>query len=295
MATARRLDSGVAQEASAGLIREFAFTDDDFRNLAKLAYQQTGITLADTKRNLVYGRLSRRLRALGLASFRDYWKFLAEDPTELERFINSISTNLTRFFREVHHFEHLGSEVARPYAEASRKGRGGRLRIWSAGCSTGEEPYSIAAVLVREIAGAERQDVRILATDIDTDVLSKCRQAVYPESSLDDIPPTFRSAFEKNREAGSAQTISPVASARSLTVFKQLNLLHSWPIKGHFDAIFCRNVMIYFDGPTKTALVERFMQQLRPNGFLYIGHSESLIGNVQGLSLIGRTTYRRGN
>src|SRR5262245_59296379 len=153
--------------------REFAFSDADFRGLAQLAYEHAGIALADSKRNLVYSRLSRRLRVLGLSTFQEYREHLAESDREIESFINSISTNHTKFFREAHHFDHFRTHVAVPFVQAGYRSSDRRLRIWSAGCSTGEEPYTIAVVLKREIRDIESHDVRILATDIDTDVLGK--------------------------------------------------------------------------------------------------------------------------
>ncbi|HZP74761.1 MAG TPA: protein-glutamate O-methyltransferase CheR [Pseudolabrys sp.] len=268
--------------------REFEFAEADFRNLAKLAREQTGIVLAETKSNLVYSRLARRLRALGLTSFGQYWDYLqGEKGTgEIENFINSISTNHTKFFREEHHLEHLHSHVAAPFAK-SVKGRG-RLRIWSAGCSTGEEPYSIALVLQTTVPDIEKHDVRILATDIDTDVLAKASAAEYPASGLGDIPAKYHGDVETD---DSVMVMSD--RVRSLIAYRQLNLLTPWPFKGPFDAIFCRNVMIYFDNDTKTALVERFAQMLKPGGWLYIGHSETLLTVHANLQLVGRTTYRR--
>lgn len=274
--------------------REFAFSDADFRRLAELAYRHTGISLSESKRDLVYNRLSRRLRALGLASFREYHEYL-EGPQghqETERFINSVSTNHTRFFRESHHFLHFRTHVAVRFAQANHGLRGGRLRIWSAGCSTGEEPYTIAMVLKKEISAIARHDVRILATDIDTEVLAKGERGEYPASALQEIPPEYRPFLQsKSRDKGATLTIDD--TLRSLVAFRQLNLIGPWPVKGPFDAIFCRNVMIYFDNSTKKELVDRLSKVLRPGGWLYIGHSESLIGGHPGLELVGRTIYRR--
>jgi len=294
MATARHTAAAaVVDDATVDLEREFAFSEDDFRSLSKLAYEQAGIVLPESKRNLIYGRLSRRLRALELSTFRDYRAYLtgAGGAAEMQNFVNSISTNLTKFFRESHHFDHFRSTVVVPYAQA--RGRGNRrLRIWSAGCSTGEEPYTIAVILQREMADIARHDVRILATDIDTDVLAKAAQGEYPENSIEDVPKAYRSYFEQS-PGGRGSTVRLSAATRSLIAFRQLNLLNTWPFRGQFDAVFCRNVMIYFDTPTKAALVERFVERLIPGGWLYIGHSESLLGSHNGLKLMGRTIYRR--
>jgi chemotaxis protein methyltransferase CheR len=278
--------------AGMGVGREFSFTDADFRNLARFAYEHAGIALGESKRNLVYSRLSRRLRTLGLTSFRDYCEYLAATPSELEGFINAISTNLTKFFREAHHFEHLRDHVAVPFAQAALRTKGLRLRVWSAGCSTGEEPYTIAAVLRREIRNPAQHDVKILATDIDTEVLSKAAAGIYSLDAIDEVPKSYREFF---RAAGARQPnmVSVAAELRALITFRQLNLIGTWPFRGPFDAVFCRNVMIYFDNITKTSLVERFTQILKPGGWLYIGHSESLLGVHPGLRLVGRTVYQR--
>ena len=272
--------------------REFAFSKGDFEYLAALAYERAGISLSDSKRNLVYGRLSRRLRALGLTSFGEYRAYLESDSSEIERFINSISTNHTKFFREAHHFTHFRSGVAQIFAQQDQKRAMRRLRIWSAGCSTGEEPYTIALVLRREIADMNRHDVKILATDIDTDVLAKASRGEYAADALDNIPDPFCRYFKPTEESETS-TIKVAQDVRSLITFRPLNLVQTWPMKGPFDAIFCRNVMIYFDAPTKAKLIERFVRLIRPGGWLYIGHSESLIGSHPGLQLMGRTIYRR--
>jgi len=274
--------------------REFAFSDADFRKLVELAYRHTGISLSQSKRDLVYNRLSRRLRALGLSTFREYHEYLEgpEGHQETERFINSVSTNHTRFFRESHHFAHFRTHVAVQFAHASHGPGGGRLRIWSAGCSTGEEPYTIAMVLKKEIAAIARHDVRILATDIDTEVLAKGARGEYSVSALHEVPPEYRS-FLQGKSRGSAGSVVVDESLQALVTFRQLNLIGPWPVKGPFDAIFCRNVMIYFDNPTKKELVDRLTKLVRPGGWLYIGHSESLIGGHPGLELVGRTIYRR--
>jgi len=269
--------------------REFEFSDADFRALAKIAYEHAGITLPDAKRNLVYGRLSRRLRALGLSSFESYRKYLSEHADEeLQQFVNAISTNLTKFFREAHHFEHFVSHVIAPFVAAHPNG-GGKLRIWSAGCSTGEEPHTIALLLQAEIKNLSTRDIRVLATDIDTEVIRRGALGVFSAESVSAVPAKYRAALRK----ADGDMVAVDESVRSLISFGQINLMHNWPMKGPFDAIFCRNVMIYFDGPTKAKLVDRFTDLLRTDGWLYIGHSESLLGSHPRLKLSGRTIYRR--
>lgn len=268
--------------------REFSFRDTDFRLLAKFAHDSAGIFLPDSKRNLVYGRLSRRLRALGLNSFREYYEYLSSNRSEVQRFINAISTNLTKFFRESHHFRHFEQVIVASVSQDSPK----KVRIWSAGCSTGEEPYTIAAVVNRKVSGRRNVDIRILATDIDTDVLATAIRGEYLESSIDDVPPAFREMFTE-KAAGNVDKVFIADDVRDFVRFRHLNLMESWPFRGTFDAIFCRNVMIYFDAPTKARLLDRFAECLNPGGWLYIGHSESLTRSHPLLELEGKTIYRR--
>jgi chemotaxis protein methyltransferase CheR len=290
-------NTGAAATAEALVLtepaREFAFSDADFRNLAQFAYQHAGIALADSKRNLVYSRLSRRLRALGLTSFRDYRAYLTANTGELENFINAISTNLTKFFREAHHFDHFRTHVAVPFVQESHGAVGRRLRVWSAGCSTGEEPYTVAVVLKREIRDLARHDVKILATDIDTDVVAKGVRGEYSAGSIDEVPKPYREFFLPVESKRDSANVTVAEEVRKLITFRKLNLMEPWPFTGNFDAIFCRNVMIYFDAATKSTLVDRLTEKIKPGGWLYIGHSESLIGAHPGLRLVGRTIYRR--
>jgi chemotaxis protein methyltransferase CheR len=270
--------------------REFDFSDADFCALSKIAYEHAGITLPEAKKNLLYGRLSRRLRTLGLPSFEDYRQYLQENSgDELQLFINALSTNHTKFFREQHHFEHFVSAVVAPFLAAHPTG--GKLRIWSAGCSSGEEPHTIALILHAEIKDLASRDVRILATDIDTDVLRRASQGVFSAESVAAVPAKYRGPIAKADDNGNVAIDRKVCS---LISFGHLNFMDDkWPMRGPFDAIFCRNVMIYFDGPTKTKLVDRFTDLLRVGSWLYIGHSESLLGTHPRLKLSGRTIYRR--
>ena len=224
-----------------------------------------------------------------MATFAEYRDLLESDQREIENFINSISTNHTKFFREAHHFDHLRTHVVLPFAQKAAATGNRRLRIWSAGCSSGEEPYTIGVVLKREIRDFGGYDVRILATDIDTDVLAKAGRGEFASATVDEVPKTYPEYFKR-----AGDKVAMDADVKSLIAFRQLNLMNEpWPFKGKFDAIFCRNVMIYFDGPTKAKLIQRFVQQIKPGGWLYIGHSESLIGAHPGLQSAGRTIYRR--
>lgn len=282
--------AALAVTEPAAALREFEFSEQDFRTLAKLAYDHAGIALSDAKRNLVYSRISRRLRTLRLGSFREYRELLEKEPREIENFINSISTNHTKFFREDHHFDHFRSRVAVPFAQAAGK-PGARLRVWSAACSTGEEPYTISVVLKRELRTLANRDVKILATDIDTEVLAKAARGEFAAAATADVPKTYLSFF---KPLGSGDKVTVDDDVREAITFRRLNLMEPWPFRGLFDAIFCRNVMIYFDAPTKATLIERLSKQIKPGGWLYIGHSESLIGTHMELRPAGRTIYRRG-
>ena len=274
--------------------REFAFTDEDFAYLGELVTSHTGITLGGHKRQLVYGRLTRRLRQLGLTEFAQYCRYLDQHlDAELGELVNAITTNLTSFFRENHHFEHLAQ-----HALPDRLARGGpnrRLRLWSAGCSTGEEPYSIAMTLA-ETMGTELAlwDVRLLATDIDTQVLARAASGIYDDERIEGISAAHQRRWFRRGTGPNQGKVKVDDALRELIVFNQLNLMDSvWPMRGPFDIIFCRNVVIYFDKPTQKRLFDRYADLLAPGGYLYVGHSESLHGTSSRFKLIGRTIYQR--
>lgn len=273
--------------------REFIFTDEDFDALRALVKEVTGITLGDMKRELVYGRLSRRLRALGLGSFAEYRRLLqsAEGADELEGFTNAVTTNLTAFFREDHHFEHLRSQILLPRRADPAANR--RMRIWSAGCSTGEEPYSIAMTIAESIPDWQRWDIRILATDLDSDVLAKGRAGRYAEDRLRGMSPQRRARFfdEDNGPGGRVFVVKEEIAA--MISFARLNLMHDLPMRGPLDAIFCRNVVIYFDKPTQRELFARIARLQRPGDTLFLGHSETLHNVTECWRLVDKTTYRR--
>lgn len=263
-------------------------SDEDFDFLRRLAREKTGIELSDHKKEMIYSRVVRRIRTLKLANFRDYCLYLQRNAeAEMTDFINAITTNLTSFFRETHHFDYLRDTVIPSLRSAP--GRTRSLRIWSAGCSTGEEPYSIAMTLGE--AGIGRDwDVRILATDLDSNVIAHGKAGVYNADKLDSIPAHLRSKYFSSQADGSFRVRSELAS---MITFQQLNLLHHWPIHYPFDAIFCRNVVIYFSKDTQRQLFDRFANQMVPNGWLFIGHSESLHGVSTRFKSLGRTIYRR--
>jgi chemotaxis protein methyltransferase CheR len=272
-------------------LREFSFGNEDFEALRQLVKSLTGINLSEQKRELIYGRLSRRLRALHLKSFREYRQLLASSPDELVQFSNAITTNLTSFFRERHHFDYLREEVLKPLAANPRARR--RLRIWSAGCSTGEEPYSIAMSVIEALPDLTRWDVRILATDLDSDVLARARAGVYDAERVRSLEPQRLARFfsEQREGTGPGYRIAPEVAA--LISFKQLNLIDKWPMKGPLDVIFCRNTVIYFDKDTQRELFGRIAALQCPGSLLLLGHSESLFQVSADYSLVGRTVYRR--
>lgn len=266
---------------------EFALSEREFARIKARVYSVAGISLSDAKRTLVVSRLSKIVRALRLPSFDAYVDYLERDgsPEDGQNFVNALTTNLTRFYREDHHFEHLRTYVK---ALMSERPRGTRLRIWSAGCSTGQEPYTIAMDLIGAFPELKRWDFKILATDIDTAVIAKAAGGVYPENELTGLSSERARPFERS---GDGQVRVP-AALRELVSFKPLNLIGPWPMKGPFDAIFCRNVAIYFDKPTQGEVFGRFAKMLAPEGFLYIGHSENLGSGGEGFRLVGKTIYQ---
>ena len=273
-------------------LREFAFGNEDFEALRTLVKQLTGINLSEQKRELVYGRLARRLRALQLRSFAQYRELLGSDGgREIAELCNAITTNLTAFFREPHHFDYLRDHVLLPLAADPAATR--RLRIWSAGCSSGEEPYSIAMTVLEAIPDLRRWDIRILATDLDSDVLERGRRGLYAADRVRGLSPERIARFFTRREERKELYYQAIPALAALITFKQLNLMHPLPLKGPLQAIFCRNVVIYFDKDTQRQLFARIARLQRPADLLFLGHSESLFKVSEDYSLIGRTVHRR--
>jgi chemotaxis protein methyltransferase CheR len=268
---------------------EFVLTESDFRDIAAMLHGDAGISLPDSKATLVYSRLAKRLRALGLSSFRDYCELVSgkEGVDERQKMLAALTTNVTRFFREPHHFEHLRTVVLPPLIDAARRGE--RVRLWSAACSTGPEPYSTAMTVLQAMPDAGRYDLKILATDIDPNVVAEARRGVYSNDAAAPVPGDLRQRWMSRTDGGWRMG----DDARSLVTFNELNLIGQWPMRGHFDVIFCRNVVIYFEDDTQSRVWTRLGQMLRPGGYLYIGHSERVIGPAAGqLALQGTTTYR---
>jgi chemotaxis protein methyltransferase CheR len=275
------------RKAEASLVEgEFAFTQSDFRHIADILYADSGIHLIDAKAPLVYSRLGKRLRQLGLSRFSDYCRLLEGPDGAGERasLLSALTTNVTRFFREPHHFDALKKQVAESLGPIARSG--GRVRLWSAGCSNGHEPYSMAMVLLAELPEAADLDVRILATDIDPLVVDRARAGLYSSEDVEPVPHGLASRFVIPEGTG----VRMADSLQRLVSFGVLNLHAKWPMKGRFDAIFCRNVAIYFDDETQRRLWTRFAGSLTPDGRLYIGHSER--AEVPELQSDGLTIYR---
>ncbi|MGR3377090.1 CheR family methyltransferase [Salipiger abyssi] len=269
--------------------REFSFTDQDFRALAQLARAEFGLSLAESKKPLVYSRLARRLRARHISSFQDYMTLLGgqEEADERLELISALTTNVTSFFREKHHFDTLRRELMPQLVKQPR------IRLWSAGCSSGQEPFSIAMTLLDALPETSRRNVRILATDIDPAIVRRARAARYPKEESETIPAELRRAWTKPCPDEDDQ-VEMSQTARQMISFAELNLIEPWPFHGPFDAIFCRNVAIYFDHDIQKTLWSRFAGMLRDGGFLFIGHSERVSGPaLQSLTTAGVTTYRK--
>lgn len=276
--------------AQTGLVEgEFHFTTDDFKKIAQILHSHAGIALADGKAALVYSRLAKRLRSLGLRSFRDYCTLVegADGLDERQAMMAALTTNVTRYFREPHHFDHLRDVVMPKLIEKARKG--GRIRLWSAACSNGQEPYSMAITLLAVLPEAPELDVKILATDIDPNMVAEGKAGIYREDAVAPVPLELRRKWFKKSSGGGWEVADEL---RHLVAFRELNLIGDWPMKGRFDVIFCRNVVIYFDEPTQERIWSRFAPALTPGGTLYIGHSERVSGPATNLfETTGLTTY----
>lgn len=264
--------------------REFQFTDQDFRLVRKLIYEHAGITLSDAKKDMVYSRLGRRLRANGVTSFRDYLGLLDRNPDEWEFFVNALTTNLTAFFREPHHFPLLAEHL-----RAVRHRR--PLELWCSAASTGEEPYTMAMTMV-DLFGSYKPPVHILATDLDTNVLKTAQAGIYPVERVEKLPMDLRKRFFLKGSGNNAGLVRVRKELRDMITFRQVNLLDAqWPVRGPFEAIFCRNVMIYFDKPTQRRILEKFIPVMHRDALLFAGHSESFQHADDLIKIRGRTVY----
>jgi chemotaxis protein methyltransferase CheR len=272
---------------------EYPLTRRDLSEIAAMIYADAGIYLNDTKASLVYSRLSKHIRNLGLRGFREYCALVSspEGAPARREMLSHLTTNFTRFFRENHHFEHLRDEVL-PGLIARAKA-GGRVRIWSAASSDGQEPYSIALTVMSLLPNAADYDFRILATDIDPKILALARAGIYDENALETVNPSMRKQYFREVEAGGRRKFQIDDKVKKLITYNELNLMAQWPFKGKFDVIFCRNVVIYFDEPTQMKIWSRFASLFPEGGHLYIGHSERVSGDAKNVfDNIGITTYR---
>lgn len=281
-------------DLNAGMANENIFQTplhaSDFAKISQMVYQIAGIRLTTGKEELVRSRLMKRLRALSLNSFHAYLGYIEQDRTsqELRIMIDFLTTNKTSFFRETQHFEYMRTQIL---PEIIKRGRG--MRIWSAGCSSGEEPYSIAMLLLEEWPQLDRLNVRILASDISDRILAKAKAGEYDKDNLQGIPPAYIPKYFNLIRSAPPKTYAVQDNLKKLIQFARLNLMGDWPMKGPFDVIFCRNVMIYFDSETQGRLVQRFYDLLAPGGHLLVGHSESLVANSGGLKYVQPATYRK--
>jgi chemotaxis protein methyltransferase CheR len=281
-----RMKADRLQGAAAAPEREFRFTADDFERIRKLIYDHAGISLAPIKRDMVYSRLARRLRACGVQTFADYLRRLERDSAEWETFVNSLTTNLTSFFREEHHFDILAERLKQMPARRP-------VRIWCSAASTGEEPYSIAIVAC-EAFNSMTPPVEIIASDIDTQVLAQAGRGVFRADRIERLSQTRRQRFFQRGTGSHDGEVRVRPELQQLITFRRINLLDaSYPVQGPFDYLFCRNVMIYFDKVTQRRILERFVPLLRKDGLLFAGHSESFLHCADLFRSRGRTVYER--
>ncbi len=276
-------------------IREAVLDEKEFCLISDLVYEHCGINLHDGKKELVRARLAKRLREGNFPTFHEYLRHVLEDSTgrELSVLTDSLSTNLTKFFREEQHFEFLRSQLLPGLLNARQRRREFRIRAWSAGCSSGEEPYSIAITLLEAIAGKGHWDVKILATDVSTRMLERARRGVYDTERMAPIPPPLRHKYLVQSHGDESRAYEAADCLRNVVIFQYLNLMKDWPIKTTLDFIFCRNVMIYFDKPTQGRLIQRFYDLLAPGGVLFTGHSESLTGIEHKFRYVQPTIYTK--
>jgi len=274
--------------------REFDFSDANFERIRQFVSENTGIVLTEKKKDMVYGRLSKRVRKGGFGSFDAFCDALeAGDETEQDFMINAITTNLTAFFRENHHFEYLADTLIPELVE--QKGHNKRLRIWSAGCSTGEEPYSIAMTLKESLPDFDEWDVKILATDLDANVVAQGQSGIYRADRITGIPDDRIKRWFRRGRGEQSDMVKVSSELQQMISFKRLNLLNEWPMNGPFDLMFCRNVVIYFDKETQRGLFERYADILVPHAHIFIGHSETLYKVSTRFDSLGKTIYQKNS
>lgn len=265
-----------------------------FSKYSRLVYQQCGINLHEGKKTLLQARLNKRLRLTGFPTYEDYYRHItqSENGSELVHFLDAISTNLTYFFREPQHFDLLHQSLLDPLIEVKKRQGTNRIRIWSAACSTGEEPYTLAMCVLPHLEDLKRWDFRILATDISTRVLQICAKGLYSKEKLQKVPANLRRTYFRQAGNGSSE-YEVIPLLKQVVSVRYLNLQAPFPFSGPFDYIFCRNVLIYFDKPTQEALINKMTQYLAPGACLFIGHSESLTGLKHSLTYVKPAVYRK--
>ncbi|MPQ75679.1 protein-glutamate O-methyltransferase CheR [Hydrogenovibrio sp. JE_KL2] len=270
--------------------REFEYTETDFLRVKNLVYNFAGIDLNDSKKNLVYNRLAKRIRFLQQDSFDEYLNYVeAQGEAEFIHLINAITTNLTFFFRENHHFEFLAETVIPELLQKNQSTK--KIRVWSAGCSTGEEPYSIAIVLKEVVPPG--WDAKVIATDLDTNVVNTASSGVYKVDRLKGVSEARKKNWFMKGKGSNDGYVKVKPDLQSIIEFGQINLMNEWPIKDQIDVIFCRNVVIYFDKETQSKLFNRYADLLREKGYLFVGHSESLYKVCDRFELLGKTIYQK--
>lgn len=273
---------------------EVVLSDEDFSRISQMVYDHCGINLHDGKKELIRARLAKRLRAGRFKTFSDYMEHVQKDETgrEFSDFIDTLSTNLTSFFREQQHFDYVQNTLLPRLIAKKQKEKNRRVRVWSAGCSSGEEPYSIAITLLDNLPPGP-WDTRILATDISTRVLETAKAGLYDADRVAPVPPPQKTKYLSPKTEKGRKVFEVCPAIREKITFRYLNLMEDWPIKGPLDFIFCRNVMIYFDKPTQAKLVGRFFNLLDSGGVLFTGHSESLTGIEHQFKYVQPTIYMK--
>lgn len=280
---------------SIGTYDKLALTDHQFREISKIVYDHCKINLHDGKKELVRARLAKHLRVGGFASYPEYMDHVLGDQTgrELSALIDALSTNLTSFFREIQHFDFLRKTLLPQLLVRKQKEGVFKIRCWSAGCSSGEEAYSLAITLLDQTRDSDRWDIKVLGSDISTTALDRARAGIYSAERIKPLSATQRNTYLTTLQIKGKSVYEVTDLLRTTVVFKHVNLMEAWPIRVPLDFIFCRNVMIYFDKPTQEALVNRFWDQLDTGGMLFTGHSESLTGVQHQLKYVQPTIYRK--
>lgn len=277
------------------VLNDLVLTEKDFRQISQIVYDHCGINLHGGKKELVRARLAKRLRAGNFQTFPEYIDYALADKSGMEFsiLIDSISTNLTSFFREDQHFKYMDNVFLPALLERKRAQRNFKIRAWSAGCSSGEEPYTIAIVLNEALKSQGRWDAKILATDISTSVLAVAKKGMYCEDRISPVPAALKQKYLITHKTKGEKVYEVSQSLRDMVIFSYLNLMKDWPIRGPVDFIFCRNVMIYFDKPTQNILINRYWDLLDSGGILFTGHSESLTGIEHKFKYVQPTIYMK--